>query len=71
MAIEAKRKEGESVNSLIYRFTKKIQRSGILKEARKRRFKERPQNKRKRLLSALYKVKKEKEIEKMKKYGLI
>ncbi len=69
--IEVKKKEGESVNSLIYRFTKKVQQSGILKEAKKRRFRGRRVTKRERWLSFLYRSKKEAEIERMKKYGLI
>jgi len=70
MAIEVRKKENENINSLLYRFNKKVQQSGLIKEVRKRRFRTRPLNKRKRRLSALYKVKKEKEIMTLKKYGL-
>jgi len=70
MPIEVRRKENESINSFLYRFNKKVQQSGILKEAKKRRFRTRPINRRKRRLSALYKVQKEKEIMTLKKYGL-
>ncbi|BCX15986.1 MAG: hypothetical protein KatS3mg098_215 [Candidatus Parcubacteria bacterium] len=67
--IEVKRKEGESISSFLYRFTKKIQRSGILKEAKKRRFWDRKPNKRARRESAIYRAQKKAEIEKLKKLG--
>ena len=38
MAIDAKKKEGESATSLMYRFSKKVQRSGVVREVKKRRF---------------------------------
>ncbi|OGG42139.1 hypothetical protein A3A21_02010 [Candidatus Jorgensenbacteria bacterium RIFCSPLOWO2_01_FULL_45_25b] len=69
MPIQSRRKEGESTGSFLYRFSKKVKQSGIVKEAKKRRFKERPTNRRKKRLSALYRVEKEKELEKKKKYG--
>ena len=67
--IRLKKKEGESVNAFIYRFGKRVKRSGILKEVRKRRFQERPENKTKRRLGALYRAKKEKELKQQRKYG--
>jgi len=69
MAIEVKKKEGESMNSFIYRFNKRIQRSGLIKEVRKRQFRKRPENRGKRRASALYSIKKQKEILDIKKYG--
>lgn len=71
MAIEVRKKEGESVQSLIFRFTKKIKQSGILTEARKRQFRERPQSKLKKRLSAIYRFNKQKEFEKKRKLGLL
>jgi len=71
MGILVKKGENEPTASLIYRFNKRIQQSGVLREARKRRFRDRTQNKRKRHLSALYKKRKTKEIEKARKTGLI
>lgn len=67
--IEIKRKEGESVNAFIYRFTKKMQQSGILKESKRRRFHSRSTNKRGRRDSTLYRIAKKKEIEQQKKLG--
>jgi len=69
MAILVKRREGESASSFLYRFTKKIQQSGVLREVKKRKFKQRNINKNKRKASALYKVQKMKEISAAKKLG--
>jgi len=69
MAIQIKRREGESASSFLYRFTKKIQHSGVLREAKKRRFKHRNINKNKRKSSALYKSQKMREVLAAKKLG--
>jgi ribosomal protein S21 len=69
--IEIKRKEGESVSAFLYRFTKKIQRSGIIKQAKRGRFYRRIQNTRARKESALYRLNKKIETEKFKKLGKI
>ena len=69
--IEIKRKEGESIPSFIYRFNKKIQQSGVLREAKKRRFRGRPANRLKRRLSALHRAKKTKERERARKLGIL
>jgi small subunit ribosomal protein S21 len=71
MAIKVQRKEGESINSLIFRFTKRVQHSGVLREVKKRRFYDRPQNRAKRLLSALYRERRKAEMERMRKMGLL
>ncbi len=70
MGIEIKKKEGETAASLLYRFSKKMKQSGILLEAKKRRFKRRLPNKRKIKESALHKLKKKKDFERSKKLGL-
>jgi ribosomal protein S21 len=67
--IEVRKRKGESVNSLVYRFSKRVQQSGILKEAKKRRYKTRNVNKRKKRLAALYRINKEKEIKRLAKLG--
>ncbi len=69
--MEIKRREGEPLNTFLYRFNKKIRQSGILREVKKRKFKTRLISKHKRRLSALHREKKQKEMEKMKKLGLI
>ena len=71
MPITVKKKESESAGSLIFRFSKKVQQSGVLLEAKKRRFKKREQNARSRHISALHKLSKKAEYERMKKEGLI
>ncbi|HEY4475884.1 MAG TPA: 30S ribosomal protein S21 [Candidatus Paceibacterota bacterium] len=68
--MQVRKKEGESPNALIYRFTKKIQQSGILKEAKKRRFHSRKVSRLKRRLSAIHRSDKRREYEKAKKMGL-
>jgi ribosomal protein S21 len=65
------KKEGESAAALLYRFTKKIQQSGVLREAKKRRFKHRTPNRLKIKLSALHREAKKKEIAHNKKMGLL
>ena len=68
--MELKRREGESMSSFLYRFTKKVRQSGILIEAKKRRFKNRIVSKRKKRESALYRDVKKKEVELAKRMGL-
>ena len=65
------KKEGESAAALLYRFTKRMQQSGILREAKKRRFKHRAPNRLKIKLSALHREAKKKEIARDKKLGLL
>lgn len=67
--IEIKRKEGESSNSLLYRFSKIIRRSGVLKEAKRKKFYINKPNRRYMRESAIYRANKIKEIMKMKKLG--
>ncbi len=69
--MEAKRREGESVGSLLFRFTKKIQRGGVLKEARKRRFYDRTLSQRKRRVAAIRREEKKTEFQRKKKLGLL
>ena len=71
MLIHAKKREGESPKSLLYRFSKLVQQSGVLKEAKKRRFHTRASTKRSRRLSALYKSNKQKDLEQARKLGSI
>ncbi|MDO8467281.1 MAG: 30S ribosomal protein S21 [bacterium] len=67
--MEVRRKEGENPNSLIFRFLKRMQQTGILRESKKRRFRARPINRLKRKLSALHREEKKVEYEKAKKLG--
>ncbi len=71
MAIEVKKREGESVGSMLYRFTKKVQQSGVLRETKRRRFRSRPLSRIKRKSSALHRVKKLAERERARKLGIL
>ena len=51
--IEIKRKDGESVESLVRRFSKKVQQSGLILRTKKRRFYESPKTKREQRADAL------------------
>ena len=69
--IEVKKKEGESANAMMFRFTRRIKRSGVLKEANKRRFRGRATSKRSRRVSALHRNTKKLEIARAKKLGVL
>jgi len=69
--LEVRKKEGESIASLLYRFSKKVQHSGVLKEAKKRRFSVRGVNRNKRRVLALKRENKKKETERQRKMGLL
>lgn len=67
--IEVKRKDRESPESLIRRFSRKIQQSGVLMRARKTRFRTDEKSKRELREGAMYKVKVRKVVNKLKKMG--
>ncbi len=67
--IQVKRKERETAESLIRRFSRRVQQSGVLKRVRKLRFRAEEQSRDKRRSEALYKVKIRKEIDRLKKMG--
>ncbi len=69
--MEIKRREGESISAFLYRFSKKIQQSGVLREAKKRKYKNRRITKYKKRVSALHREQKKKEIEKARKMGTL
>ncbi len=68
-AIIVRRKEGEQASSLVYRFTKKVKQSGVLLEAKKRRFTERQPNRNKRRASAIRKSQRSEETAKARVFG--
>jgi len=70
MPLEVKKKEKENTQSLIRRFAKAIKKSGILKEARKRKFFQRPLSQKAKKNAALRRVKLKKEFERKEKLGL-
>lgn len=65
--IQVRKKDRESSESLIRRFSRRIQQSGVLMAARKSRFEKPKKTKIKKRLEAMYKVKIRKEINKLKK----
>lgn len=69
--VTVNKREGEPPNALIFRFTKKVRRSGTIIETRRRRFSMRPVSRRKRKLSAIFKANKKEEMTKQRKFGLI
>ncbi len=70
MGVIIRKKEGESPNSMIFRFTKKVQQSGVLREVKGRRFTKRATSKPKRRASALHKRAKRIALDKAKKLGI-
>jgi ribosomal protein S21 len=70
MPVEVKKSERESSHGLIRRFSKKIQRSGVLIRARAGRFRKRQKSKQMKKRAALRREKVKKEYEKLRKLGL-
>ena len=68
--IEVKKKEGESFDSLLKRFSRKVHQSGILYRARKIRYYERKKSRNLRRRSALRRAELKVEREEMKRLGL-
>ena len=67
--IQVRKKERETAESLIRRFSRRVQQSGVLRHVRKTRFHQPEQSRVKRREEALYKVKIRKEINRLKKLG--
>lgn len=70
-SIEVIKSNNESNASLIRRFTKRIQGSGVVKVARKLRYNERTKSELKKKREALKKIAKKDEYERLKKLGKI
>ena len=67
--IEVKRKERETSESLIRRFGRRVQQSGILVQARKTRFRSEEKSKTEIRQGAMYKSKVKKVVDRLKKMG--
>ena len=67
--VKVKKREGEVTGSLIRRFSRSVQQSGILLEVRKKKFYQKPKNKKQRRHSALRKLELKKKYEQLKKLG--
>lgn len=71
MALEIKKQNRETVQGLVRRFARRIQQSGILLEARKKRFKARGKSEQMKKRAALRREELRKHYEKLKKMGEI
>ena len=69
MALEVEKKDKENNSSLVHRFTRSVIQSGIIREARSRRFFTRSVSKNARKKDALRKVRAKAEYEKKVKLG--
>lgn len=69
--LEVKKNSNETTGSLIRRFTKKMQSSGVLKKAKNRKYWTRPRSDFVKRKDALNRLNKQKELEKMRKLGKI
>ncbi len=67
--IEVKRKENESIGSLLRRFSKKVQQSGLLIQARNSRFLEKNKSRTERRKNALKRNEINSQREKLRKLG--
>ena len=67
--INVRKKDRETSESLIRRFSRRVQQSRVLMQARKARFQGEEKSKTKKREEALYKIKIRKEIDKLKKMG--
>jgi hypothetical protein len=67
--IEVKKKDKETSENLIRRFTRRVQQSGVLMRARKVRFRNEEKSKTQKRDEALYKIEIRREIDKLKKLG--
>ncbi len=70
MPLEVEKQDRESTQGLIRRFTKAIKKSGILKEARRRRFFQRPLSQRSKKDAALRRERLKEDFKKKEKLGL-
>ncbi len=68
--VTVKKRENESSSALIYRFTKRAQQTGVIKEAKKRRFFKREVSRIKRRSSAIHRAGKRAEYVRAKKLGV-
>ncbi|MFA5368615.1 MAG: hypothetical protein WC303_01245 [Candidatus Paceibacterota bacterium] len=67
--MKIQKQQRETSQSLVYRFTKAVQKSGILIEARKRKFIKREKSENLKQRAALVREEKKKEFQKLKKLG--
>lgn len=71
MAVEVKRRDNESIGGLLRRFTRKIQRSKVLVDARGRQYRERTKSVYRKKKEALRRIAWQKDMDKQRKLGKI
>ena len=71
MVLEVKKQERETSQSLVRRFSRRVQQSGLLLRARKSRFKKRRKSEQMKKRAALRREQLKKEYERLKKLGEI
>ena len=69
MALAIKKQERETSQALIYRFSKSVQKSGLLLQARKTRFRQRQKSHQMKKRAALRREQLKREYEKLRKLG--
>jgi len=69
--IEVKKNPNENAVNVIRRFSKRVKNSGLIRRARKIRYQSRPLSSYQKKSAALIRIKKTKEIERLKKLGKI
>lgn len=69
--VEVRKREKESTGSLLRRFTRKVQQSRVLLEARSQNYRTRPKSKTKKQKDALRKETKRKEYNRLRKLGKV
>lgn len=67
--VEVKRRDKETSESLFRRFSRQMQQSRVLLQARKNRFKTKEKNRRQLREGAVYREKVKKEVDRLKKIG--
>ncbi len=68
--VEVQKKDKETSESLVRRFTRQVQQSGVLPKVRKLRFHSKKKTKRQLREDAMYREKVKKEVDKLKKMGI-
>ncbi len=71
MALEITKKERETSQNLVRRFSRRVKKSGLLMRARKRKYQHRKKSRQLKNRAALRREEKRKEYQKKKKLGLI
>ena len=69
MALQVRRRENENPQSLVRRFSQRVQRSGILNRAKKNRFFKSPESQERKKRAALRREQLKKEFEKRRKFA--